>query len=246
MKIIKSNFSNLKHNKKKVNLTKKWFLISLATLLHLLGIFSSLLRAKKGVPFHLSFHLLRFFSWWSVHTSILTILATIVIWWERKKTPSYFSQLLIFVATIYNLTTFGFLLTHFLIGALKSYGFCLDLLLFGWHFAAPFLTIYYFYSCAPIDLLRKKIVKTFLLSFIFPVFYFFYVWILAKINVGETSSLFPYMEKYPYDIFKWIAEREWVLFITNFLIASLACFSLFGLITWTKIIYDKKINASND
>ena len=213
---------------------KKVILISLASSLHLLGIVSSLLRAKSGVDLHLPFHLLRFFSWWSVHTSILTILATITIWW-KKKTTSYFSQFLIFIATIYNLVTFGFILVHFFIGALKSYGFWLDLQLFSWHFAAPLLTILYFYSFAPVDLLRKKLVKTFLFSFISPVFYFFYVWILAKINVGETSSLFPYMEKYPYTIFQWIAEREWNWFIINFLLAILAFFVLCSLIIWTKL-----------
>lgn len=69
-----------KPKKNKPNLPKKRLvLISLAYLFHLIGIISSLLRPKKDAAFHLTFHLLRFFSWWSVHTSILTILAVILI-----------------------------------------------------------------------------------------------------------------------------------------------------------------------
>jgi len=64
---------------RKTFLDRGFKLIVLASLLHLLGIISSLLRAKKEVPFHLIFHLLRFFSWWSVHASVLTISATILI-----------------------------------------------------------------------------------------------------------------------------------------------------------------------
>jgi hypothetical protein len=52
--------------------------------------------------------LLRFFSWWSVHTSILTVWATIIIFKERKKPVSYFSQLITFLAVVYNLITFFF------------------------------------------------------------------------------------------------------------------------------------------
>src|SRR6266487_650332 len=100
----------------KSGLSKKAIiLILLAFSFHLVGIISSLLRPKKDVPLDLRYHLLRFFSWWSVHASILTILAAILIWRERKKSPSYFSQLLIFVATIYNLVTFCFISSHFLI-----------------------------------------------------------------------------------------------------------------------------------
>ena len=64
---------------KKTFLGKGFKLIVLASLLHLSGIISSLLRSKREASFHLTFHLLRFFSWWSVHASILTILATILI-----------------------------------------------------------------------------------------------------------------------------------------------------------------------
>src|SRR5687768_1054191 len=108
----------------KSSLSKKaTILIFLAFSFHLLGIISSLFRPKRDVEFHLTFHLLRFFSWWSVHASILTILAAILIWRERKKSSSYFSQLIIFIATIYNLTTFCFISSYFLTGKLKSYGF---------------------------------------------------------------------------------------------------------------------------
>jgi len=217
-------------------------LIFFAFSFHLVGIISSLLRPKKDVPFDLRYHLLRFFSWWSVHASLLTILAAILIWRERKTASSYFSQLLIFVAAIYNLVTFCFISSHFLIGKLKSYGVLLDLQLFGWHFVAPFLTILYFYFYARINKLREKLIKTFSFSLIFPVFYFFYAFILAKIHGGNSEgSLFPYMEKYPYYIFEWIADREWNLLIINFLIAILVFFSLCSLIIWTKLILDKKL-----
>src|ERR1700722_13287085 len=167
-------FSSKYNKKSKFSFAKKQFLISLTFVLHLIGIISSLLRAKREVEFNLAFHLLRFFSWWSVHASILTILAAILIWRERKKTSSYFSQFLIFVAVIYNLVTFCFISSHFLLGKLKSYGILLDLQLFGWHFAAPLLTILYFYFYARIDKLREKLIKTLSFALIPPVFYFFY------------------------------------------------------------------------
>jgi hypothetical protein len=230
-----------KIKKDKSNLTKKqFFLIFLTFSFHLLGIISSLLRAKREVPFHFPFHFLRFFSWWSVHASILATLAVILIWREGKTTSSYFTQFLILIATIYNLVTFGFILTHFLIGALKSYGFYLDLQLFTWHFVAPLLTIFYFYFYARIDKLRKKLVKTLLFALISPVFYFFYAFALAKINDGPTSSLFPYMEKYPYSIFEWIVEGRGYWVIINFLIASFVFISLYSLMIWTKNLWNKK------
>jgi len=220
---------------------KQLFLIFLALSFHLIGIISSLLRPKRGVKFSLPRHLLRFFSWWSVHTSILTILAVILIQWKRKKNPFYFSQLLTLVAVIYNLVVFAFIFSYFLLGKINSCGFWLDLQLFSWHFVAPLLFILYFYFYARIDKLKKKLIMTLSLAPISPIVYFFYVFILAKINRKPTGSLSPYMTKYPYYIFEWIAETRWIWLITNFLIALLIFVFLCLLIIWTKLTLEKKL-----
>lgn len=223
---------------------KKIFLLSFIYLFHLIGIISSLLRPKKGETFHLTFHLLRFFSWWSVHTSILTILAVILTQWKRKKSPAYFSQLLTLVATTYNLVIFVFISSYFLLGKINSLGFLLNLQLFTWHFLAPLLTILFFYFYAQIDKLIKskaKSIMTLSLALTWPIFYFFYVFTLAKINNKPTGSLSPYMKKYPYYIFEWIVERRWHILIANFLIASLIFISLCLLMIWTKNLWDKKV-----
>jgi len=219
--------------------TKKIILISLVFSLHLLGIIVAFFRTD--IPFH--YHLLRFFSWWSVHTSIFTVLAVIMIFRERKKVSSYFSQFITFLATMYNLITFGFWTYCLFFADVKwEKSILLNCQSFSWHFIAPFLTIFYFYFCTQIDKLRKKIVKTLSFSFIGPVIYFFYVWILAKINVGETSSLFPHLEKYPYFIFEWITERQRKWFIINFLFSFFIFISLCSLVIWTKIVYERKVN----
>ena len=93
---------------------KKIFLLSFIFSLHLLGIIVAFFRTD--IPFH--YHLLRFFSWWSVHTSILTVLAVVMILrerkhnsipkGERKKNSSYFTQFITLLATMYNLITFLF------------------------------------------------------------------------------------------------------------------------------------------
>jgi len=217
---------------------QKNILIFLIFSLHLLGALVALFRTD--IPFH--YHLLRFFSWWSVHTSVLTILAIIMLLRERKKKVfSYFLQFITFLATMYNLITFGFWTYCLFFADVKwEKSILLNCQSFAWHFIAPVLVIFYFYLYARIDKLRKKFIKTLLFSFIAPVFYFFYVWTLAKINVGETSSLFPHLEKYPYFIFEWIAERQWNWFIINFLIAFFTFISLCSLIIWTKLNYDKK------
>ena len=217
---------------------KKTFLLSFLFSLHLLGIIVAFFRTD--IPFH--YHLLRFFSWWSVHTSVFAVLAVIMIFREReKKVSSYFSQFITFLATMYNLVTFGFWSYCLFFADVKwEKSALLNCQSFTWHFIAPLLTIFYFYLYARIEKLREKLTKTSLLCFITPVFYFFYVWILAKINVGETSSLFPHLEKYPYFIFEWIAERKWNWFIINFLIAFFTFIFLCFLIIWTKLNYDKK------
>jgi hypothetical protein len=53
---------------------KGFKLIILATLFHFCGVGVFFFAGGKKVDdFNLFIHLLRFFSWWSVHTSILTI-----------------------------------------------------------------------------------------------------------------------------------------------------------------------------
>lgn len=207
---------------------------------HLIGIISSLFRLKKENSSYHPFQLFRFFSWWSVHASILTTLSIILIWNKQKNNYSYFSQFLNFIATLYNLVTFCFISAYFLTGKIKSYGFWLDLQLFSWHFVAPFLTILNFYFYSRIDKLREKLTRTLLFVFICPTFYFFYTFSLSKIhNDNRESSLFPYMKKYPYFIFEWIIERKWIWIISNLLITSFVIVSLCLLMIWTKIIWDK-------
>jgi hypothetical protein len=99
--------------------------------------------------------------------------------------------------------------------------------------------IIYFYLYGEVKSLIQKLTKTLSLIIISPLFYFFYVYVLAKIN-RPTSSLFPYMEKYPYFIFEWIAERRWGWFIFNFLMACLVYFLLCCLLIWTKSVYETR------
>ncbi|KLL05332.1 MAG: hypothetical protein MRERV_2c069 [Mycoplasmataceae bacterium RV_VA103A] len=161
---------------------------------------------------------------------------------ERKKTSSYFSQFITLLATMYNLITFFFWVYCLLFLSVEwEKSLLLNCQSVSWHVIAPLLTIFYFYFYARVDKLREKLAKTLLLAPISPVFYFFYTWTLAKINWGETSSLFLYLKKYPYSIFEWIAERRWDLFIINFSIAFFIFISLCYLMIWTKLVYDKKV-----
>ncbi|KLL02574.1 MAG: hypothetical protein MRERC_1c198 [Mycoplasmataceae bacterium RC_NB112A] len=231
VKIINTEMGKISSNR------KGFKLIFLTALLHFFGVVVFFFAGGKkliNTKFNLFLHLLRFFSWWSVHTSILTIWATILVRKERKKSFSYFSQFIVFLATIYNLITFFFwnyCLLFLSVGWEKSWFLNIQLVL--WHFFAPLAAIVYFYLYGQIKNLVQKLIKTLALIFISPLFYFFYVYILAKIN-HPTSSLFPYMEKYPYPIFEWIAERKWKPFIFNFLSACLIFLVIAGLIIWTK------------
>lgn len=239
-------------NNTKLGLSKRGlFVISLTFLLHLVGILVAFFRTD--IPFR--YHFLRFFSWWSVHTSIFTVLAVVLIFRERrynsllqgrkKKNSSYFSQFITLLATIYNLVTFNFwVYCLFFMSVEWEKSFLLNCQSVSWHIIAPLLTIFCFYSYAQLDKLRKSLIKTLLLAPISPAFYFFYTWILAKLNYGMTSSLFPHLPKYPYRIFELIAERRWNLLIINFLVAYLTFISLCSLIIWTKIVYDRKTNNS--
>ncbi|MCE8163722.1 MAG: hypothetical protein I3273_07190 [Candidatus Moeniiplasma glomeromycotorum] len=228
---------NYPKNSPKLTYQKKELLIiSLALLLHGVGILVAFFR----FDIRFDFNLLRFFSWWSVHTSILSVLAAILIFREnRKKNSSYFTQFIILLATLYNLITFFFWI-YCLFSPKLSVEWEKSLLfncqLVSWHLIAPLLTLFYFFFYARIDQLRKKIIKTLLFIPIAPIFYFFYVWTLAKLNYGITSSLFPHLPKYPYFIFEWIAEVRWNWFIINFLIALLTFISLCSFVIWIKII----------
>ncbi|MCE8163734.1 MAG: hypothetical protein I3273_05730 [Candidatus Moeniiplasma glomeromycotorum] len=226
-------------------LTRGSSLIILSALLHFFGVVVTFfVGGKKVTNFNFFLHLFRFFSWWSVHTSILTIWAAIILFKERKikKTTSYFSQVITFLATIYNLITLFFWLycLFFLKEGVKwEESWFLNCQSVIWHLIAPFLALLYFYFSARINLLKEKILKTLSFAIISPIFYFFYVYILAKIH-HPTSSLFPYIEKYPYSIFELIADRKWIFFILNFLAACLVYFSICYSVIWTKSICDKK------
>ncbi|MCE8162724.1 MAG: hypothetical protein I3273_01875 [Candidatus Moeniiplasma glomeromycotorum] len=228
--------------KKKRNLLPAGLkLIVLAALLHFFGVLVTFFAGgKKVVNFNLILHLLRFFSWWSVHTSILTIWAAILVFREREKSVSYFSQFITFLAVIYNLITFFFwIYCLFFLSVGWENSWFLNIQSVLWHVAAPLATLVYFYFYAWVVELSRKLVKTLLFAFISPLFYFFYVWILAKINVGASSSLFPYIEKYPYRIFELIVEREWNWFIVNSLASCLVYFLICCLIIWTKWLGEK-------
>jgi len=234
-------------SRKKNNLSqRRQFLIILAAALHFLGATLTFFVGGKNTPgskFDLFLYLIRFFSWWSVHTSILTIWAALMIFKERKrKSPSYFSQLITFLATVYNLVTlFFWTYCLFFLDVQWENSLFLDIWLVSWHVIAPLLTIFYFYLPSRTDRLRKKIVKTLSLSLLSPTFYFFYVCILAQIN-QPTSSLFPYMEQYPYFIFEWIAKRRWNYFILNFFVACVVFLTLCSSLLWTNKLIEQKQN----
>jgi len=58
---------------------KKKLVILLTLFFHTLGILVAFFERKNQLPFHLLFHSLRFFTWWSVHTSLLTIFALVTL-----------------------------------------------------------------------------------------------------------------------------------------------------------------------
>lgn len=79
MRQRKFNLFNKIHYYKMLARLKKKIVISLTFLLHSLGLLVAFFKTQNNLPFHLSFHLLRFFTWWSVHSSILAILAIVAI-----------------------------------------------------------------------------------------------------------------------------------------------------------------------
>jgi hypothetical protein len=99
---------------------KKKLIIFPALFLYSLGLFVAFFEKKNQLPFHLPLHLLRFFSWWSVHASLLSILALAALLWEEKKQKtSWLSQFILLSATLFNLVTFLFCLIHLFCGVLK-------------------------------------------------------------------------------------------------------------------------------
>lgn len=234
---------------KKISTSRKnLYVIFLTIFLHLVGILVAFLEKKLDVPFNLNLHLLRLFTWWSVHSSILAILAAVMIIWERrKKTTSWMSQFINLQAAFFNLTTFLFVLSHLFLGVLEwKNSVVLNLQWVSWHLIAPVLTIYCFYSLASLDHLRKRYLRTFLCSFIYPTFYFFYVYILAKFNTRMTESkLVLYLKKYPYFVFEWIVEREKKQIFLAIFLALLAIFFLCSFLIWTKLLYEKNSKKKN-
>jgi len=160
---------------------QKKFITILTLFLHSLGLFVAFFHKKNQFPFHLPFHLLRFFTWWSVHSSLLAIFALTALFWEEKKQKSsWLSQFILLSAALFNLVTFLFCLIHLFYGALEwRNSFFLNLNSLTWHFIAPPLILYCFYAWGKIDLLKKKLVKSFLFSFLWPFLYFVYVYFLS-------------------------------------------------------------------
>ena len=215
-----------KTKKTKFNLSKKQlFLISLTFLLHSLGVLAAYFQTENNeLPFSPYFQVLRLFTWWSVHASILAIITLIMIVWERKKkTTSWISQFIPLLTIIFNLTTFLFCLIHWPFGKLEwTNHTILNIQLISWHFIAPPLIIYCFYSLARVDLLRKKIARSIFCSFIHPSLYFLYAYIVSIFNHPENGGKVSlYLKKYPYLVFQWIVEREKWLFCLLILAAFL-------------------------
>jgi uncharacterized membrane protein len=70
-----------KLKKTKLNLSKKQlFVISLTFLLHSLGVLVAYFQTENNeLPFSPHFQVIRLFTWWSVHASVLAIITLIMI-----------------------------------------------------------------------------------------------------------------------------------------------------------------------
>jgi hypothetical protein len=100
--------------------TKKRFIIFPAFFFHSLGLLIAFFKKQNQLPFHLPLHLLRFFTWWSVHASILTIFALMALLWEEKKQKtSWLSQFILLSAALFNLVVLVFCLIYLLGGILE-------------------------------------------------------------------------------------------------------------------------------
>lgn len=225
---------------KKNYLSKKFVIIS-TFFLHFLGLLVAFFQRKNQLPFHLSLHLLRFFSWWSVHSSLLSVLALMALLWEEKKQKtSWLSQFILLSASLFNLVTFLFCLIHLFGGVLEwKNSFFLNFNSLAWHFVAPPLTIFCFYSWGKIDLLKKKIVLSMLCSFIWPFLYFFYVCLLSWLNKPHWKINL-YLKKYPYQVFQFLARKAVLLWLVWLPVAVAVVFGLFWLLIGTKMLVEKR------
>jgi len=233
----------LKNNLPMKNPFKKKLVILSTFFLHSLGLLVAFFEKKNQLPFHLPFHLLRFFVWWSVHASILAVLAGgVLLWEERKLKTTWLSQFVLLSATLFNLVTFLFCLGSLLFGTLKwKNSLFLNLNSITWHFIAPPLTIFCFYFWGKINLLRKKLIQSILCSFIWPFSYFFYVCLLSWLN-NPSCQIGLYLKKYPYQIFQFLAQNQILLWLVWLPVAFLVVFACFWLLLWTKIEIEKKFN----
>jgi len=220
---------------------KKKFIIFPTLFLCLLGLLVAFFERKNQLPFHLPLHLLRFFSWWSVHTSLLSIFALgVLLWEEKKKKTSWLSQFILLSATLFSLVTFLFCFIQLLCGTLKwNNSLFLNLNSFAWHFITPLLTVFCFYSWGKINLLRKKLTQSILYSFIWPFSYFIYVLFLSWMN-KPSWKISLYLKKYPYQIFQFLARKSILLWLVWLPIALAVIFGLFWLLLGTKMLIEKK------
>lgn len=202
------------------------------------------LERKNQLPFHLPLHLLRFFTWWSVHSSILAVLALIVLLWEEKtQKTSWLSQFILLSAALFNLVTFLFCLTHLFGGDLKwKSSLFLNLNSLTWHFIAPPLTLFCFYFWGKVDLVKKNLVRSIICSWIWPSLYFTYVYLLSCLNNPSLGSKFGlYLKKYPYQIFQFLAQKPVLLWLVWLPLAFLVIYALFWLLLWTKTVVEKTL-----
>lgn len=228
-------------------LTKKRLLFLFIFALNLLGLFVAFFEKKNQLPFHLPLHLLRFFSWWSVHASLLSIFALVALLWEEKnKKTSWLSQFILLSATIFNLVSFLYCLAGLFRGALKwKDSFFLNFNFITWHFVAPPLILFCFYSWGKINLLRKKLTQSVLCSFIWPSLYFIYVYLLSRLNNPLTKSKISlYLKKYPYGVFQFLARKPLLLWMIWLPLAFLIIYALFWFLLWTRMVVERKWQKS--
>ena len=223
---------------------KKKLVILLTLFFHTLGILVAFFERKNQLPFHLLFHSLRFFTWWSVHTSLLTIFALVTLFWEEKtRKTSWLSQFILLSAALFSLVTFLFCFVQLLCGVLEwKKSLFLNFNALTWHFIAPPLTLLCFYSWGKINLLKKNSARSIIGSWIWPSFYFAYVYLLSCLN--NPSSLIKsgfnlYLKKYPYQIFQFLAKKPVLLWLVWLPVAFLIIYALFWLLLWTKMVVEK-------
>jgi hypothetical protein len=190
--------------------------------------------SQNIINFNPLFWLLYCFSWWSTHTSLLTILTAGLTF--RKKT-SWFYQFITFLSAVYNLVVLVFCFYYLVsLGTVnlewKSF-WLTNLQLIAWHFIAPLLVLYHFFRFGSMDLLWKKKLRTLFYFLLFPIGYFFYVLTLSRFYNLEKYANFSFhlQKKYPYFIFQWIVEKK-VWLPVSFLIATLIFCFLFFLFYW--------------